>query len=150
MKRFAGTIGCSLLSILILACLLLLVSCSFRSESIFLYTSLFFPTEKEAILTTYESFCKAIRAADYEQAFSYTSPHFRNSYSSRELGMHFADVKYESCALHNSYELIVTGQTAHLYPRKDPTFTFYRNGPVYELVAVQGQWLIDSRHYKVD
>lgn len=136
-----------------IACLFvgILILCQFSPMLNFWITSTFYSSDKQEIESRYNQFCLSAAKEDFETAYTFMSPKYRQMHDLQEFRDHFdifrltGDYTY-ACPLRGIYALSIEGNEATLYPFDDVLW----NGPVFHLVRAQGDWYFNELSWSVD
>ncbi|MFN8454751.1 MAG: putative toxin-antitoxin system toxin component, PIN family [Anaerolineae bacterium] len=108
-------------------------------------SSIYYPGDVATIDVRYNQMYLAMRSQDFETAYNYMSPTYRQLYTSEEFKKKHFFCTDGWCALHSKHLVAISDKNrATLYPRQYNFFNFY-TGPVYKLIKVDGEWYFNRK-----
>jgi hypothetical protein len=112
-----------------------------------LVSSIQYRADIKVIETRYTEFYDSYRDKNYETAFNYMSPEYRQSHTIEEFIYDFDFLTGgDWLRLKSGRSLRISDDKAKLYPRNQWAVPFLWAGPEYSLVKIDGEWYLTGEY----
>lgn len=101
--------------------------------------------EKVDIIFRYTEFHESCNQENYEKAYSFMSPDYRQIHTLEQFISDSGTFGEEWLELHPNYSLKFSGNRAYLYPQNAAN-PFFWSGPEYELIKIEGVWYFTGNY----